>query len=148
LNETAKRRRTPVWVIVLLILSLSANAFVAGLWGKRFLVDRSFEDRALHWVERTAERLPPPAREAYRARFEPRRGEFLARAEEAFDARRKIDEAMSAEPYDPAALRAAQKEARRNFVEMRQVMDQVLAETVDTMPPDARQRMSERWSRH
>lgn len=147
MSDVTERRRTPLWVILLLIVSLSANAFVGGLWGKRFFTERTAEDRALHWIERTAERMPPPARAAYMARFEARRGEFLDRAEAAFGSRELVNAAMGMKPYDPAAVREAQRTARQNFVAMRELMDEVLAETIDDLPPEVRARMAERRDR-
>lgn len=107
LTEEPARPRAPLWMKLLLVLSLAANLLVAGLVIGHWLADsepQSGMDRRVGWMLRV---VPEERRELAAAHFEAGRPQFEAAEAAQHDRVGAVLAAIRSEPFEPAALSAA-----------------------------------------
>jgi len=152
--------RTGKWVLLALVVSLGLNLFVGGLVvGGRFHhpppgaflherhVDAKNEPRVFLFVNRMARELPPDERRNFMTVVNGYRGELTEADRNLRDARKRVREAMAAEPFDRAALENAFADVRVRFDDLQKVLHGALADAASRLPPDARQRLAQQDSK-
>lgn len=143
-NEIATRSRCPGWVKLLLILSLAVNLVVAGVViGHKFRGDHKRDrrggDRVTEWI---IDMVPEERREFARGqlsdlpnRLESERAARMAQLPE-------IVAAMTAEPFDPAALETA-----LTAMSDRHVLRQSVISLLEALTPAERAEFAESFSK-
>ncbi|MFO6465557.1 periplasmic heavy metal sensor [Jannaschia sp. KMU-145] len=108
---------------VVLALSLLLNAVALGaVWAMlSFRADYNLENVA----------LPRPERRAVRAAIRDRRDEVRAPLMAVAEARRAFVTAAEAEPYDPAAARAALAEVRQRSTELQSALQGIMLDALE-----------------
>lgn len=136
----------------LLFASLAVNLFLLGVVTAVYLnpvlndpakVDRSAAGR----IERIAVTLAPADAEVLRTEFRSQAAAIEAARDKVDAAQETVRDALGAEPFDGAALRAAMalsREARRTFFTG---LNDVVASAAAGMSPDGRARLADRSSR-
>jgi uncharacterized membrane protein len=91
-------------------------------------------------VQRLSGRLAPPAGDIVRNAFATHRDELTARNTALRAARGQVLATLHAEPFDPAALRAALAELRARTDEAQAMVHGILADAATELPAEARGR--------
>ena len=127
-------------LIVVVFLSLAANLVVAGFVVSRFAGPRPGGD-----IERIVaigiRAFPPEIRDAIEAATQAKRDEMRARLDAVQDARLRMFEAMRANPFDEAALRAAYADVRDKTAALQAAGQDIVFDAVINAPPDVRARI-------
>jgi len=135
-------RRTPRWVKLLLVVSLSINLAIAGLALGHRLKPHGFpEDRRTAWVYKI---LPEERHDEARAIFHEKREEMAERINEMQDVHRRIAAAIAADPLDQAELAAAFAARRDGVMKMHIITQGQLAALLTRMSPKERRQVAER----
>lgn len=113
-----------------LALSLGLNLFLLGYGSARLLALGGPEHAGGR--ERMGELLGPPT-PAMRTQHAALRA-----------ARRRVGDVLTAEPFDPAALKAALGELRETTNRGQEQLHERLLERIDTMPPEERRELARR----
>lgn len=145
------------WVLPALFVSLGLNLFVGGVLAGRYLAPAppepspAFarlpmdEDRPVQaLVQRIAARLPAGERAAFVEAVSGHREAMAAAAGAVHEARRKVNMAMAAEPFDRAALDAAFAELRASSDQFRTAMHRAIADGVQGISVESRRHLAER----
>jgi uncharacterized membrane protein len=134
--------RAPRWMKLLLVVSLTANLAVAGLYlGHRLKGPRDPEDRRVSWVYRV---LPEARHDEARAMFAANRGELEAQLEQMQGVHQHIADAIAAEPFDEQALLAAFAARRDQVVKMHATVQGQLVSILEQLTPEERAEVAER----
>jgi len=129
-----------VTLLVLLFLSLAANVLGIGFAFGRMLGPRHGGE-----VERIVAMgirgFPPEIRHAVEARARAGRGQFRAKVDDVEAARRRMFEAMRAQPFDRTALESAFSDVRQKTDALQQAGQELVADVLVDAPPDVRRRI-------
>jgi len=135
-------------VRILLIVSLALNLFLAGLVASALVLGRNKPDERqgrrgprAFWA--AAEQLPEAKGDALRQRLKQQAQASHALADEVRAARGDAAEAMSREPYDPAAVNAALERARTQEVVLRKSFDESVVRFAAELTPAERRVLAE-----
>jgi uncharacterized membrane protein len=135
------------WLAVLgglLVLSLAANLFVAGIWlGRSWAVVEATSGPAATLPPRDAmarfvATLPPEARAPVTRAFGERRAELRERTRELREARREVLALIQAAELDTAALDTALGRLRAATTALQTVVHGAFVEAAPAIPADAR----------
>lgn len=130
-----------------LLVSLGLNLFLGGVLVSRWVVEPppTHDERAFRPFDRRAglEVLTPAERETVAAIWRDNRREIRRAARGVGDARRALRAALIAEPFDPAAVDAAQRDLAARVERVRAVMTGHLIEIAAALPPEQRRRYFE-----
>ena len=130
-----------------LLVSLALNVFlVSGLVG-RYARDHGPGPEMMMGFRGITDGLPDSARETVRESFRARRGEIGRERRDLREARRRVADALAAEPFDPAAARRAFEGLREANGELARVAQDALVEAAAKLPPQQRREILERRPR-
>jgi len=96
-------------------------------------------------IERLADSLPHADADKLRAEFRSRQSNIEAAVASYRQAQRAVREALRAEPFDPAALRAAMAEARSARSRLDEALQDVIATAGAMMTPEGRRSLAD-WT--
>ncbi len=129
-----------VVLMVALLVSVAVNLTIAG-----FIFARVAGPRPGGEVERIVaigiRAFPPEIQKAIADGSKAKRDEMKARLDAVQDARRKMFDAMRANPFDPAALDAAYTELRARTADLQEVGQDIVADALAHAPADVRARI-------
>jgi uncharacterized membrane protein len=134
--------RGPLAIVLLvaLVLSVAINLTIAG-----FVFARVAGPRPGGEIERIVaigiRAFPPEIQKAIVDGSKAKRDEMKARLDAVQDARRKMFDAMRADPFDPAALDTAYTELRARTGDLQQVGQGIVADALAHSPADVRARI-------
>ena len=131
--------RSGTLVVVALVVSLAVNFLAIGFLG--VVAGGALVTRGL-WRQATAE-YPAEFRAAFRREAIADRREIRSALTALRDARAAQHRALTAVPYDPAAVDAAQREVRVRVGALTEVLQGVLRESVESLPEDVRRTLPE-----
>jgi uncharacterized membrane protein len=149
--------RAGKWVLAALVVSLGLNLFVGGVvigrglhhhrdWSaERPSPDR--EHRVIAFIGRMAMALPPEDRAKFMAKMEGYRAELVQADRNFRDARKKVQDAIAAEPFDRNALESALGDVQAKMGDLQKVLHRALSDAVSALPPDARRKLAS-WDGH
>ena len=137
------------WPRRILFVSLALNLFFVGAWAA-FAWRHYAWERHRPWtpamrIERLAESLPPADADKLRAEFRSRQSNIEAAVASYRQAQRAVREALRAESFDPAALRAAMGEARSARSRLDEALQDVIATAGAMMTPEGRRSLAD-WT--
>ena len=137
------------WSRPILFVSLALNLFFVGAWAA-FAWRHYAWERHRPWtpamrIERLAEALPRADADKLRAEFRGRQSNIEAAVTSYRQAQRTVREALRAEPFDPAALRAAMAEARSARSRLDEALQDVIATAGAMMTPEGRRSLAD-WT--
>jgi uncharacterized membrane protein len=135
-----------------LAVSIGINLFVVGVLAARWLHpwapgvhgDHGAPHRGGHLLFRAGEAFGGD-REKVQATLEAHRKELRAQWRNTRTARRRVHEALEAEPFDPEALEGALKELRRQTELSQEILHRALAGLAREATPEERRRLA-RWA--
>lgn len=134
------------WIAVtLLVASLCVNALLGGIvlgWHMR-----GPGDRGGLFGPRLARDLPPDVRETLKAPFRARHDALRARFGAVQEARRRVADALAADPPDRAALAAAFASLRQASESARALAHEAVMDGLMRLPPETREAVWKHWSR-
>lgn len=134
----------PRW---LLIVSLALNLFfigIVGAMGARYLLEAQTTQRSdLSKIEQIAARLPPADGELLRAEYARQRDAVEAARDLIHEKQDEIRAALRAEPFDPAAMRAAQADSRAARESFYQVLHGVVLTAASRMSTVGRNKLAD-----
>jgi uncharacterized membrane protein len=132
------------WRSVILVLSLAANLFFAGLFVTRhaFGPPRGPDSMLARLIGELGAHLSDPDRATLQRVFDAHQAEIKQRSAQAMQSRAGIRAAMVAEPFDPAALTAAVDEASARDQAMRRAIEHMLLEAATQVSPDGRGKLA------
>ena len=138
------------WLIGILFVSLAFNMFVGGVWlGHRFFHPRGEYGEShkgkfsmMSFAERMGRGLSPSERETYMSAIDGYRGEMAAAERQLQDARARVRDALSADPFNPEALNDALTASRDSFANVQKVFHAALASAAAQLDPQARQKLA------
>lgn len=148
--ETPAGPRSPRWMKLLLVLSLTANLLVIGvIAGRELRPDhRRGADRAVGWI---LDLVPEDRRAMAEAHFAGALAEVDAAERDRAEDARAVIAAIRAEPYDPASVQAAMASYGAARAERWSILRQRMATLLSEFTPAERaafaDRMEERMSR-
>lgn len=142
------------WLIGVLFVSLALNMFVGGVWlGHKFFHVRGEYGEShkgkfsmMSFAERMARGLSPAERETYMGVIDSYKDEMTAADGQMQDARAKVRDALSADPFNPEALNDALAGVRASFTNVQKVFHAALASAAAQLDPEARKKLA-RWDR-
>jgi uncharacterized membrane protein len=139
-----RRSLSARWLFVLLLVSLAVNLFFGGLVVARHVMAPPHppEPRLPRLVEDLARHLAPADAAILHRVFAAHTAEIEERSANAAQARDRIRQAMSREPFDPAALRASFEDARSKDMDLRRAVQDVLLEAATAVSPDGRGKLA------
>jgi len=124
-------------VLILLVASLAVNFLIGGFVAARF---GGFGEGA--GIERIVSlgtrAFPQSLRQEIRDGFRERRGDFREAFRDMRQARMRMFEAMSAEPFDRAALDAALADVRAKTARLQELGQDITADVVEKASPAER----------
>ena len=125
-----------------LFLSLVANVFMAGmLVGKSYSGGARGPDRHAEWQQRDQllrEKLPKEDYKLIKETMQGKREQFRALKQDLDAARRKVEEAADAEPFNQAALDAAMAAEREKKTALLQAMRETRKDLSQRLSPEGR----------
>jgi len=127
-----------VTLLVLVFLSLAANLLIAGFAVGRVAGPRSPGGDIERLVTMGMRDFPPEIRRAVSERARSNRSEFRAKVNDVEAARRRMFEAMRAEPLDRKALEAAFADLRQKTNDLQLAGQELVAGALADAPPDVR----------
>lgn len=132
------------WRSIVLLLSLAANLFLAGLFISRhaFGPPRGPDAMLARLIGELGADLSAPDRATLRRIFAAHEAEIKLRGEQAMQSRAAIRAAIVAELFDPAALTAAVEEASTRDLAMRRAVERMLVEAATQVSPEGRGRLA------
>ncbi len=134
--------RGPLAVVLMLalVVSVAVNLTIAG-----FVFARVAGPRPGGEIERIVaigiRAFPPEIQKSIADGSKAKRDEMKAKLDAVQDARRKMFDAMRADPFDPAALDAAYTELRARTTELQEVGQGIVADALAHAPADVRARI-------
>ncbi len=132
---------------IALMVSLGLNLFLGGVLVSRWIFEPPppISERAYRAFDHRAglEVLDPAQRERVAAIWRDNRREIRRAARGYREARWALRQALIAEPFDPAAIEAAQRELAARVDAVRAVMTAHLTEIAAALPPEQRRRYFE-----
>lgn len=136
--------RTVRWRSVILVLSLAANLFIAGLFVTRhlFAPPRGPDAMLTRLIGELGTQLDAADHTTLQRIFGTHEAAIRERAVAARQARAGIRAAMVAEPFDPAALTAAVDAAAAGDLAMRRAIEGMLVEAATQVSPEGRARLA------
>jgi uncharacterized membrane protein len=150
--------RAGKWLLAALIVSLGLNLFVGGLivghklnrhpheWAERHQAETG-QPRVFGFIDRMASTLPQDDREKFLKTIDGYRAE-LAEADKNFrGTRKKVQDAIAAEPFDRNALDMALADVQAKMGDLQKVLHRALSDAVSALPPDARKKLAA-WGGH
>ena len=148
-NPSPRRRR---WPTVLLVVSLLLNLFFVGTIGGRILAGvpetMPFVGPVAPNLPRIVDTIPEEHRPAARRAFRRHASDIGAAMEQMREARDVVFAAMTAEDFDPDALRDAFGVLRERTVDAQIVVHGILVEIGSGLSPEGRDAMVEAARRH
>ncbi len=137
------------WSRRILFISLALNLFFVGAWAALAWRHYAWE-RHRPWtpalrIERLAEALPAPDAEKLRAQFRAGQSNVDAAVVSYRQAQRAMREALRADPFDAAALRAAMANARSARSRLDEALQDVIATAGAAMTPEGRRSLAD-WT--
>jgi uncharacterized membrane protein len=137
------------WSRRILFISLALNLFFVGAWAALAWRHYAWE-RHRPWtpavrIERLAEALPAADAEKLRAQFRASQSNIDAAVGSFRQAQRAMREALRADPFDAAALRAAMAQARSARSRLDEALQDVIATAGATMTPEGRRSLAD-WT--
>ena len=138
------RTRSPGWMKLLLILSLTANLLVIGVIAGYELrgEDRRGGDRAIGWI---LEMVPEERRDMAEAHFAEARAAMDAAGGERAALMDAVLAAIRAEPYQPAAVQTAMAAYGDSRSQRWQVLRERMATLLARLTPDERATFADRF---
>jgi uncharacterized membrane protein len=130
-----------VVLLVVLILSVAVNLAIAGFIFSRFAGPRPGGGEIERIVSIGIRAFPPEIQKAIADGSKAKRDELRSKLDAVQDARRRMFDAMRANPFDPTALKTAYDDLRMRTNELQQVGQEITAEAVAAAPPDVRARI-------
>lgn len=137
------------WSRRILFVSLALNLFFVGAWAALAWRHYAWEHHR-PWtpamrIERLAEALPAADAEKLRTEFRSRQNNIDAAVGSYRQAQRSMREALRADPFDAAALRAAMAEARSARSRLDEGLQEVIATAGAMMTPEGRRSLAD-WT--
>jgi len=141
--------RLNIWIILLIIsvlingvlIGASARTWFAAPTPEATLQDRPSGPRSAFSMRAFMRALPDDSRAEVRARFEAAGPELRELGRSAWRAQEAAFAALRAEPFDPAAARAATAQARDARARFEARSEAVILETLTDMDPQTRARV-------
>ncbi|MGQ0663553.1 MAG: periplasmic heavy metal sensor [Pseudomonadota bacterium] len=139
------------WLAIALFVSLGVNLFLVGLMAGRYLGPSAppfasgpspAGDRPW-FIHRMAENLPPEHRQVFEDAMAERRRDMGAANAAMREARRRVRDALVAEPFDRAALEAALADLRNRALDSQKAVHDAIAGAAQRLPPEARRPLVE-----
>ena len=134
------RGRLAIGLIVVVFLSLAANLVVAG-----FVVARIAGPGPGSDIERIVamgiRAFPPEIQQAIEQGSRAKHDELRTRIDAVQQARKRMFEAMRADPFDQAALEAAYADLRTQTNDLQQVGQEIVLDAIANASPDVRSRI-------
>ena len=133
--------RGPLAIIfaVVLLLSVATNLLVAGFVVARLHGPPPPGDDIERIVAIGIRAFPPEIQKAISEGAQARRDDVRTRVDAVQEARRKMFEAMRADPFDQAALEATYADLRAKTNDLQQVGQEIALDAVAKASPDVRQ---------
>ena len=142
--------RSRKWLVFALIASVAVNlamaGFVVGRLGAPWMAPMSL-DPSMGLV-RVVRELPEERREVLRAELREHFRTLHPRLREMRQAQRRINSALTREPFEPDELSAALAAFRATLLESQQHSQAALVQVVSQMTPEERLLLREAMSRH
>ncbi|HVY19319.1 MAG TPA: periplasmic heavy metal sensor [Bauldia sp.] len=135
--------RGPLAVVMLvaLVLSVAVNLTIAGFVFSRFAGPPRPGGEIERIVAIGIRAFPPEIQQAIADGSKARREELRTKLDAVQDARKRMFDAMRANPFDAAALTVAYDDLRARTSELQQVGQQITADAIASAPPDVRARI-------
>ncbi|WP_374440571.1 periplasmic heavy metal sensor [Stella sp.] len=131
-----------------LLVSLAVNVFLVSALVGRYARDHGPGPEMLVGFRGLTEGLPESARDTLRESFRARRGEIGRERRDLREARRRVVDALAAEPFDAAAARQAFEGLRDANGELARIAQDALIEAAGRMPAQERRELLQRRVRH
>jgi uncharacterized membrane protein len=150
--------RTTRWLALGLFLSLAGNLFLAGLYAGAWFGDGEGETVATddgrngrdgregdepRLLRRMIAAVPAAERPEFEAALQAHRPALIAAGVALRAARRKVGDALTAEPFDRAALEAALAESRRGYADLYKITHLAVAAAAERLSPEGRRQLAE-----
>ena len=138
-EEKARRRNGRIFLVV----SLAANLLLIGFIAGQMLhhpPGRGHEGPMT--IERLTGGMPPPVRDAVRAKLRENRPQIAEKIAAVRAAQAEIRAAISAEPFDPERLRAAFSAVRDRRIALQAEVQAAAIEAISQLPPEVRQKLA------
>jgi uncharacterized membrane protein len=146
------------WVVIALALSVVVNLFLVGMVGGRHMHHwfgggepaaawmEEEQVRPVRWLLiRLTEGLGREERTQFLETVGAQRDALVASGAALLEQRRIALELLRTEPFDPAAVDAAQDELRRRNDAFQAVLLTAIADAAADLPPDARAKLGSGW---
>lgn len=130
-------KRLAIVLAICLVVSLSFNLFFAGA----LVAKRWFERPFGAAVNSLMQTLPPSLRDDVRRRLAEDRADLREAIADLREARRRMFDAMRAEPFDREALDRTMQDVRENTGEVQALLQSALAATLQSAPAAERQKI-------
>lgn len=144
--------RASKWLAIALTISLGVNLFLAGLFVGRWVgppplfahaaAPRSPERPVQAMIDRMAASLDEPNRVTFERIMDKHRPELSTAGASFREARRRVGDAMGAEPFDQTKLESALQELRARNMEFQRRLHAALGEAAAGLPPSERQKLA------
>lgn len=146
--STVTHSRIPAQPRWLLVVSLALNLFfigIVGAMGARYLLEttQTAQRGDLSKIEQIAARLPTADGELLRAEYARQRDAVEAARDLIHQKQDEIRAALRAEPFDPAAMRAAQADSRAARESFYQVLHGVVLTAASRMSTVGRNKLAD-----
>lgn len=146
--STVTHSRIPAQPRWLLVVSLALNLFfigIVGAMGARYLLEttQTAQRGDLSKIEQIAARLPAADGELLRAEYARQRDAVEAARDLIHQKQDEIRAALRAEPFDPAAMRAAQADSRAARESFYQVLHGVVLTAASRMSTVGRNKLAD-----
>ena len=129
-----------ITLLVALVLSVAVNLAIAGFIFARFNGPRPGNE-----VERIVaigiRAFPPEIQKAIEEGSRAKRDQLKAKLDLVQDARRKMFDAMRADPFDAAALDAAYADVRTKTTDLQTAGQSIVTDAIANAPPEVRARI-------
>ncbi len=136
--------RGPLAIVfaAVLLLSVATNLLIAGFVVARLHGGPPPPGNDIERIVAIGIRaFPPEIQQAISEAVRAKRDDVRARVDAVQEARRKMFEAMRANPFDQAALEAAYTDLRAKTNDLQQIGQEITLQAVANAPPDVRQRI-------
>lgn len=147
----ATRTRTPRWLLVVLVLSLAANALVLGIMLRSFWHLRAASAMAVDGLPSTfgtyVRQLPPQRQEELRRNLTDGRARVFALRRELRQARQEAGRIFVAEPFDKVAFTEALARIRSSETNLRELMQSRMPDIAASMSLEERRAFLRWWER-
>jgi uncharacterized membrane protein len=133
--------RGPLAIIlgIVLLASLATNLLIAGFVGARLFGPPRPGGEIERIVAIGVQAFPPEIRDVIEQDARAQRDQMKSLFDAARDARRKMFEAMRADPFDPAALDAAYADVRAKTNALQEAGQKIVLDAIAKAPADVRQ---------